>query len=86
MWNVELEHRIAIQISKLGSEECLFKVGERISISELEKVEIATVAGTHQCQRESDENGFFRRVAKLAPYRRETIRYTIKKHKDVVGV
>ena len=83
---VSKEHRIAIHVSNLGREDRTIQVTERIPISELEKVQIAADAPNTSNSAAPDANGFVHWTVALKPHGRQSLklRYTMKKHKDVV--
>jgi uncharacterized protein (TIGR02231 family) len=82
------EHRIASRLSNLGAVEKRIKITERVPISEVEKVEIAFDAKNTTEQKTPDVNGFVNWSVTLAPFGHAAVnmRYTVKRHKDVMGI
>ena len=91
--------RVAVRLSNLGTQKREVTVTERIPVSEVEQVEIATSAAdaymleepeeiTQVTARAFDERGLVTWAVELAPLGRRavTLEYKIKSQRGVAGV
>jgi uncharacterized protein (TIGR02231 family) len=83
-----LERRVELRLSNLGGQPCRVKVQERMPVSEIAQVVIEPDAERTTQGARPDANGFVSWDADLPPHGRKelTLRYRLKKRKDVVGV
>lgn len=85
---VPKEYNITVHVSNIGDAAKRVEVTERVPISEVEKVEIKTDTKHTSGGQLPDDNGFVKWSMDLRPMARESVRlrYTMKRHQDVVGV
>jgi uncharacterized protein (TIGR02231 family) len=82
------ERCVEIRLSNLGRDARAIKVRERVPVSEIEKVKIELRPADATGGVKPDEDGFLTWPIDLGPgeHTRVSLRYTIKKHDDVVGI
>ena len=86
-WTSQI-HTVSIWLSNLGQQERTILVTERVAVSEIEKLSIQVDPANTTDKAKADSNGFVKWTAMLPPFGRKTIelRYTVRKHNDVVGI
>ena len=79
---------IDLKLSNLGPEVKHIELVERVPVSEIEKVKIEVDAEETHEGRLPDADGFVRWLVELDPMGRQAIRlrYTLRRHGDVVGI
>ncbi len=79
---------VKVALSNLGDEARRLEVTERVPVSEIEKVEIAVETAKTTRGATPDADGFVTWTVELPPYGTDQLqlRYTVKKHDDVVGL
>jgi uncharacterized protein (TIGR02231 family) len=85
---VKLDHHVQVRLSNMGPDPRTVHVRERIPVSEIEKVKIASDAKRTTSRRKPDADGFLDWQVELNAFDTATIelRYRIEKHTDVVGL
>ncbi len=81
-------HTVTLRLSNLGAEPRTVLVSERIPVSEIEKVKVDFDRRRTSGGRTPDEQGIVTWTVTLDPFARERLelRYTLRKHGDVVGL
>lgn len=81
-------HTVSLRLSNLGAEPRTIKVSERIPVSEIEKVKVDFDRRKTSGGRSPDDHGIVTWTVALGPFARERLelRYTLRKHGDVVGI
>jgi len=81
-------HTVTLRLSNLGAEPRRVKVSERVPVSEIEKVKVDFDGRRTSGGRSPDEQGIVTWTVTLEPFARERLelRYTLRKHSDVVGI
>ena len=82
------DRKVTVRIGNLGAETRQLRVTERVPVSEVEQVEIRPDVERTTGGKRPDEDGMVVWEVSLPPAGRETLslRYTLRKHKDVAGV
>lgn len=86
-WSV-VRHKVSLYLSNLGDSARSVEVTERIPVSEVEQVQVSFDAKKTTGAARSDDDGLVRWSVVLPPYGRKQVElvYTVRKHKDVVGI
>jgi uncharacterized protein (TIGR02231 family) len=81
-------HKVEVRLSNLGAAARHLVVRERVPVSEIEKVKIEAHPNRSTGGRAPDDDGFVAWEVDLAAHGHEDIvlRYTLKRHTDVVGL
>ncbi len=81
-------HTVTLRLSNLGAEPRTVLVSERIPVSEIEKVKVDFDRRKTSGGRAPDDQGIVTWTVTLGPFARERLelRYTLRKHGDVVGL
>jgi len=81
-------HTVTLNLSNLGADAQAVTLTERVPVSEVEKVQIALDKRETTGAPSVDKDGMVRWDVTLQPHGRETVKlgYTVKRHKDVVGL
>ncbi|HJL20277.1 MAG TPA: mucoidy inhibitor MuiA family protein [Sandaracinaceae bacterium LLY-WYZ-13_1] len=85
---IAVEKRVTIALSNLGAEAKRLELVERVPVSELEKVKIDVDREHTTDGRAPDADGMLRWTVELAPFGRDAVdlRWTLRRHADVVGL
>lgn len=85
---IGVDKTVDVKLSNLGPETKHIELVERVPVSEIEKVKIEVDAEETHEGRLPDDDGFVRWLVELAPMSRERVRlrYTLRRHGDVVGI
>lgn len=85
---IKQAHLVKVRLSNIGARNTALTVKERIPVSEIDKVKISVDAAKTTDAVEPDDDGFLTWRVELPPFSREKLelRYTIKRHRDVVGL
>jgi hypothetical protein len=79
------DHHVTLRLSNIGASERIIELTERISVSEIDRVQITVDEKKTSGQKKPDADGFIKWQLKLKPHGREKLElfYTIKKKSDV---
>jgi uncharacterized protein (TIGR02231 family) len=79
---------VEVRLSNIGARRKTLTVSERVPVSEIDKVKVAVDAGKTTRGLEPDEDGFVTWKVDIEPFEtgKVELRYTLRKHRDVVGL
>jgi len=85
---IKQAHLVQVRLSNIGAKDLTLTVKERVPVSEIDKVKVAVDNSKTTDAIEPDEQGFLSWRVELPPFERKKLelRYSIKRHRDVVGL